>query len=365
MTYTLSPYQVYPYAQYGGYAASRLYPYVMQQPQVQQQQAEIPTDDSHDSLSGTLMVGTPMVLGFTGAKYAFSPVRSFQAAKAAQAAYTAAGLNTIGTGALTATEKATAFSNLLNANRMMTKVAPELQPALEGAYKNYQAALQTGNTANAAKYAAEMETIISKGKAPGWFGKYILRRTPASDAKAVEITTAATNAGNAAAAAAANTAQAAEGLTKWGQVKNWTTSALKSGGFKGMAIIEGLLEGFTNVLPAFQISTAAGLKQTVKSGVSVAGSATGWCLGAKAGAAIGATIGSVIPGIGTGIGGAIGMAVGGLSASWLGRKIAGWFTGKSEVEKHQEKQQEQQAAIANMQRANFLLNGGYDLNTIC
>ena len=359
MTYTLSPYQMSPYAQYGGYAISRLYPYVMQQPQ----QAEIPTDDSHDSLSGTLMVGTPMVLGFTGAKYAFSPVRSFQAAKAAQTAYTATGLNA--TGAFTAAEKATAFSNLLNANRMMTKVAPELQPALEGAYKNYQAALQTGNTANAAKYAAEMQTIISKGKAPGWFGKYILRRTPASNAKAVEITTAATNAGNAA-EAAAKTAQAAEGLTKWGQVKNWTKSALKSGDFKVMAAIECVLEGLTNILPAFQISTAAGLKQTVKSSVNVAGSATGWCLGAKAGTWGGAAIGTAIcPGIGTAIGGAIGMAVGGLSASWLGRKIAGWFTGKSEVEKHQEKQQEQQAAIANMQRANFLLNGGYDLNTIC
>ena len=364
MTYTLSPYQVSPYAQYGGYATSRLYPYVMQQPQVQQQQAEIPTDDSHDSLSGTLMVGTPMVLGFTGAKYAFSPVRSFQAAKAAQAAYTAAGLNA--TGAFTAAEKATAFSNLLNANRMMTKVAPELQPALQASLQNYQTAIQAGKTAEAAKYAAEMQTIISKGKAPGWFGKYILRRTPASDAKAVKITTAATNAGNAAAAAATNSAKAAEGLSTLGKAKNWTTSALKSGGFKGMAIIEGLIEGFTNVLPAFQISTAAGMKQIVKSGVSVAGSAAGWCVGSKAGAWAGAAIGTAIcPGIGTAIGGAIGWAVGGLSGSWLGRKIAGWFTGKSEVEKHQEKQQEQQAAIANMQQANFLLNGGYNLNTIC
>lgn len=364
MTYTLSPYQMSPYAQYSGYAASRLYPYVMQQPQ----QAETPTDGSHESLSGTLMVGTPMVLGFTGAKYVFSPIRSFQAAKAAQTAYTATGLNA--TGAFTAAEKATAFGNLLNANRMMTKVAPELQPALQASLQNYQTAIQAGKTAEAAKYAAEMQTIIKHGKAPGWFARTFLRKTPIDAQKAEKIARVADKVGTRTAARATSvatkTAQAAEGLTKWGQVKNWTTSALKSGGFKWMAAIEGLLEGFTNILPAFQISTAAGLKQTVKSGVSVAGSATGWCLGAKAGTWGGAAIGTAIcPGIGTAIGGAIGMAVGGLSASWLGRKIAGWFTGKSEVEKHKEKQQEQQAAIANMQRANFLLNGGYDLNTIC
>ncbi|MBQ2871367.1 hypothetical protein IJE86_06675, partial [bacterium] len=246
-----------------------------------------------------------------------------------------------------------------------------LQPALQASLQNYQTAIQAGRTAEAAKYAAEMETIIKKNpgwwsKTKGWFNQTFRGKAPVNKVElAKDITNAATNAGNAA-EAAAKTAQAAEGLSTLGKAKNWATSALKSGGFKWMAAIEGLLEGFTNILPAFQISTAAGLKQTVKSGVSVAGSATGWCLGAKAGTWGGAAIGTAIcPGIGTAIGGAIGMAVGGLSASWLGRKIAGWFTGKSEVEKHKEKQQEQQAAIANMQRANFLLNGGYDLNTIC
>ena len=346
------------YAQYGGYAATRLYPLLQEQPQQIPYQMPVQEDSETDTLSSTLLVGTPLIAGVSGAKYIAHPIKSTKAAVAAQNTFKTLGLNTASN-----VVKANVYNNLLNAERMMDKVAPELKSVLETAYNNYKTAVKAGNAVGAAQHLAEMNTVIAQGKAPGFFGK-LFGKTAATGEKAAEIAKAANEAGITAAKGATGLSTAVKGaetLSTMGKIKNWTTGALKSGGFKGMAIFEGILETFTNVIPAFQISAASGIKQIFKSSVSVAGSAAGWCIGAKGGAVAGAAIGTAIcPGIGTAVGGFLGWAVGGLSGSWLGRKVAGLFTGKSEVDKAKEAQ----LAQAQMQQ-NIFMNGGQNLNTVC
>lgn len=119
----------------------------------------------------------------------------------------------------------------------------------------------------------------------------------------------------------------------------------KGSGAGFMAVIEGGLELFTEVIPAFKNGGAkSGIKQTGKSAVKVGASVGGWVAGAAAGAKIGAVIGSVFPGAGTVIGGVLGFA-GGLLGSALFSGVAKKITGKSENEKLQEQQLEQQAAL--------------------
>jgi len=110
------------------------------------------------------------------------------------------------------------------------------------------------------------------------------------------------------------------------------------------AVIDGVTETFTQIAPAFQISTASGFKQIGKSAVKVAGNAVGWVAGSALGKAAGAAIGTAIcPGIGTAIGSFVGNLLGGILGSSVAGKVCKKITGKSEVEKYQE-QQVQQAA---------------------
>lgn len=120
----------------------------------------------------------------------------------------------------------------------------------------------------------------------------------------------------------------------------------KKGGMIFDLAIEGTMQIFTEIIPAFKNGgIESGVKQIGKSGVQVAASVGGWAAGAKAGAAAGAAIGSIFPGAGTVIGGAIGGIVGGLLGSSLLSGIAKKITGKSENEKIQEEQTQQQAAL--------------------
>lgn len=138
-------------------------------------------------------------------------------------------------------------------------------------------------------------------------------------------------------------ANIASATTKAGKAWAWTKGALKSGGFKGMAIFSALFE-LPELISAYsQGGVGEGLAQTVKSGVKVAGDAAGWALGSAGGAKAGAAIGTMIcPGLGTGIGAAIGAIVGGLGGSWIGRRTAKAVTGKSFNEKMAEQQAQQQ-----------------------
>ena len=120
--------------------------------------------------------------------------------------------------------------------------------------------------------------------------------------------------------------------------------ALRSSGFgqmmsnKGtgagwMAVIDGAIETFTQVIPAFQQGGAeAGFKQIAKSGTKVVAGTAGFVAGDVAGRAIGAAIGTAIcPGIGTAIGSFLGGFIGGVTGSAIAGKATQSLIGKSEV----------------------------------
>lgn len=136
--------------------------------------------------------------------------------------------------------------------------------------------------------------------------------------------------------------------------------ALRSSGFgqmmsnKGtgagwMAVIDGAIETFTQVIPAFQQGGAeAGFKQIAKSGAKVVAGTAGFVAGDVAGRAIGAAIGTAIcPGIGTAIGSFLGGFIGGVTGSAIAGKATQSLIGKSEVEKIQEKQTAEAAQQVN------------------
>lgn len=92
-------------------------------------------------------------------------------------------------------------------------------------------------------------------------------------------------------------------------------------------------------------------KEIAKStGVALAES-VGFLAGMKAGAALGTAVGSVFPGVGNIVGGVAGALLGGL-VSWGAGKLAHKAMGKSEIQKHEEKQSELLA-----------LKAKYNLNT--
>lgn len=236
---------------------------------------------------------------------------------------------------LTKLEQGKAYMNLYKVNQMGYKViqpglrsvaeTKQLGSALAQSRKAYMAALKAGDSAAVASEAAKMSKIYELGK-KGMFG------TP----KAAGEVLAAANEAGAAAAKAALTA-GAEGATGFttASALAWGKNAWKTGGGTAMACIEGGIETFTEVIPAFsEGGFGEGVVQTGKSAVKVAGSVGGWCLGAKAGAAAGAAIGTAIcPGIGTAIGSVLGGLICGIAGSWLGNKTAKAVTGKSWSEK--------------------------------
>lgn len=127
-----------------------------------------------------------------------------------------------------------------------------------------------------------------------------------------------------------------------GYTKLRSTGFGKAMGHSGagfMAVMDGISETFTQVAPAFKIGTAEGFKQIGKSTVKVVAGAGGWLAGDALGKGIGAAIGTAIcPGIGTAIGTFVGGFLGGMVGSAVAGKAAKAITGKTEVEKYQEKQ---------------------------
>lgn len=107
-----------------------------------------------------------------------------------------------------------------------------------------------------------------------------------------------------------------------------------------MAVLEGGMELATNVVPTFQtLGAGAGFTQLGKSAVKVAAGAAGWLAGDAIGKGIGAAIGTAIcPGIGTAIGTFVGGFLGGIIGSAVTGKVAKTITGKSELEKANDKQ---------------------------
>lgn len=116
--------------------------------------------------------------------------------------------------------------------------------------------------------------------------------------------------------------------------------AMGKSGAGWMAVMDGAVETFTQVVPTFQqLGAEAGFKQIAKSGTKVAAGAAGWLAGDALGKGIGATIGTAIcPGVGTAVGGFIGGFIGGIIGSAVAGKASKAITGKNELEKAQDKQ---------------------------
>ena len=111
------------------------------------------------------------------------------------------------------------------------------------------------------------------------------------------------------------------------------------------AIIECAVEGFSEVIPAFkQGGLIAGVKQIGKSAVKVAASMSGYMLGEAVGAQLlGAAIGAAFGPIGAWVGRFVGGVVGGTLVSLPSIKLAKAITGKTEREKIQQKEIQEEA----------------------
>ena len=237
----------------------------------------------------------------------------------------------------------------------------------KAAIKETETILKGLEEAGKLKDLADIEKAAVYGETYRNVNKAMRTGKSAAEAATLGAETASKTVGTVTAAGAKTAAEIAGATTSAGRAWAWTKGALKSGGFKGMAILSALFE-LPELYSAYsQGGVGEGLKQTLKSSVKVVGDSAGWALGAaggaKAGAAIGAAIGSIIPGAGTAAGGAIGAAiggiVGGIGGSWLGRKTAKAVTGKSFNEKMAEQPQNSQIASAptynpaNMPNVNF------------
>ena len=295
------------------------------------------------SLGSQITGGLVFMAPIQGRHVIAHPLRSWNALKRTNATF-----NTLRASDafknLTKLQQGEAYANLFRANQLGYKIIKpgirdyesmrQLGSEFAKTRKAYITALQTGDTASMAANSAKLNELYSAGKKP-WF------RSAASASTVIDKA-------NKVGTAASSAAQAGAGVASKGAgALAWTKNALKTGGGTVMACIEGGIETFTEVIPAFSNGgVGEGLLQTAKSGVKVAGSVVGWCAGAKGGAAAGAAIGTAIcPGIGTAIGGALGGLIGGLTGSWFGSKVAKTVTGKSYSEKMAAQQQQNQPQI--------------------
>lgn len=328
--------------QYGAYAAARI-----------PQKTYAASENKESSLAGELLGGGAFMAALQGGPKLIHPRASYNAMLATDKVFREL-LQNENFKNLPDAKKMEVYKNLFETERLSSKIAnvdkalrnaeetEKILESLKETKSKYIEALKTGNKETAAKCTAEMQTIIAKGKKQGFFTRLFTKGSEKAydAAKVSEFTTeAGKNAQKAYVAAEA--AKAAEGAGLTTTAKN----VLKSGGFKGMAVIEGAIETFTEVIPAFELGTDKGIRQIGKSAVTVGASAAGWCAGAAAGGAVGAKVGAAVgsvicPGVGTAVGAAIGL-LGGLAGSWLCRKAAKAVVGKSEVEIAEEKKQQQ------------------------
>lgn len=197
--------------------------------------------------------------------------------------------------------------------------------------------------------SAALEQYLKSVAPQTWIEKIVKTKTINIAEAEKAALKAANDANTAAAAKAAATTTSKVGLLAKGQ------ELVKSGGFKGMFVIDAAMSLFMDIIPTFlQLGAEKGVVQTVKSTVQATASAGGFSLGmaagavagAKAGALAGTAIGSIVPGLGNAVGAVVGGAVGiacGLLGSWIGRKAAKAIIGKSELEKDAEAKKQAQA----------------------
>lgn len=133
--------------------------------------------------------------------------------------------------------------------------------------------------------------------------------------------------------AVTNTATKAAGEVAQTAGKKGLKGVLKSSGAASMALINGVIELFTEVVPTFkELGAEKGFKQLGKSAANVLGDTVGFVAGQAAGVSVGTAIGTAIcPGIGTAVGAVVGF-VGGMLGSWAMGKVTDKVVGESERE---------------------------------
>lgn len=212
-----------------------------------------------------------------------------------------------------------------------------------------EAGVKANEAVSVAKAAAKETNPGLWSKFKGLFVKTAANSTDdvlnaAGNAAGATAEAAAKATGTAGAAAAEATAEAAATGAKG--LLGKAGAAFKKSGAGVMLVIDGAMEMFTNVIPAFQAGGAkSGFKQLGKSTVKVAAGTGGFVAGSALGTKVGALVGSIFPGAGTVIGGMVGGFVGGLVGSSLAKGAAEKVTGKSEVEIMQEEAVDEQAAM--------------------
>lgn len=119
--------------------------------------------------------------------------------------------------------------------------------------------------------------------------------------------------------------------------------AMGKSGAGWMIAMEGIMNIFTDIIPAFQMGGAkSGIKQIGQSAVKVTGNTVGWIAGQSIGSAAGMAIGTAIcPGIGTAIGKFVGGFLGGAITSYYAGKATTSLVGKSEAQVLKDKQLEE------------------------
>lgn len=326
-------------AQYGTYAAARI-----------PQQLNANSEGNESTLADELLGGGAFMAAIQGGPKLIHPKNSYDAMKEADKIFNEL-LKNETFKKLPDTKKMEVYKNLFDTERLSSKITKvnetlrssqeteKILKTLNETKSKYIEALKAGDNEAAAKYTAEMKTIIAKGKKQGFLARLHAKGgEKAYDAKTVSNF--ASEAGKTVQKEYAKTATAAKATESTGLAVK-AKNALKSGGFKGMAVIEGIIETFTEVIPAFELGTDKGIRQIGKSAVTVSAGAAGWCVGAAAGGAVGAKAGAlagtaICPGVGTAVGAIIGLA-GGIVGSWAARKAAKAVVGKSETEIAQEK----------------------------
>lgn len=348
MSFGTNPYMYTSYpspAQLGAYAGSRI--------------PEMVSENDEDTLLNAITGGTFGCAAFSSIPFAIHPKETCEAIKKTNETLKAI-ISNPGFEKLSATDKLALFRNTLQKERFVIRIgnvstklrtAEESQKiiqALNQAHKNYQNAILSGSQSTAAKYSAEMNEIIAKGKKQGWFTRLMSKSNTPKAYSADFVTNAAQTAGNAAQKAenVATTVKNAGNVATSTKITNSLKGAFKTHGFKSMAVITGLIETFTEIIPAFKLGTSTGIKQLGKSAATIAADSAGFCVGSAAAGAVGVKVGAAIgtaicPVLGTAIGALIGLA-GGMAGAWAGRKLAKSIVGKSEKEIAEAKQKSTQ-----------------------
>lgn len=216
------------------------------------------------------------------------------------------------------------------------KVALSNIPRLKAEYKAAQAAALNNPIPETKKALQEAKEALSKARSEAGYISRVKNWTGAKIGSVMPGSVKNFYAGSKSAFAEKIAKPAGEFLAKHPTLAKGV-NLCKGAGAMFMGIVEGGIEMFTEVVPAFKMDgLTGGIKQIFKSGTKVAASVGGWIAGEAAGSAAGAGIGAAIGGtIGTvfgPLGTALGIKIGGIVGTVLGGFIGGFFASSAAKE---------------------------------